>query len=80
MKLSSLIPTLLGLVSLSFISLGLWFGRTYDYAPSIGFFLGIMFFLLAGQVSGKLKKLEEKQREEEKRNKKGLSCRNIMNW
>ena len=42
MKLSSLIPNLLGLVSLSFVSLGLWFGRTYDYAPSIGFFLGII--------------------------------------
>ncbi|MEJ8767072.1 hypothetical protein WKU33_14620 [Oceanobacillus sp. HCA-5259] len=78
MKLSSLIPTLLGLVSLFFISLGLWFGSTYNYAPFLGFVLGIIFFLLAGQVSGKLKKREEKRNEEEKRNG-GLSCRIIMN-
>lgn len=44
MKIFSVIFILL---SLTFMALGLWFGMTYDYAPTVGFVIGSIFYLLS---------------------------------
>lgn len=65
MRLSVIVPTLLAFVSLFFIAIGIWFQRDYAFAPYIGYLLGIIFFLLAGQVTGVLRKKEEEKEKED---------------
>lgn len=64
MRLSFIVPTLLAFVSLFFIAIGIWFRDSYTYAPYVGYLLGIIFFLLAGQATGILKNREEEKEKE----------------
>jgi len=61
MRLSVIVPTMLGFVSLFFIVIGIWYRNTYAFAPNVVFLLGVIFFLLAGQVTGVLRKKEEEK-------------------
>ncbi|UYG98180.1 hypothetical protein [Cytobacillus firmus] len=64
MRLSFVIPTLLGMVSLFFISAGVGLRTLYSYAPLLGYMLGIIFFLFAGKATSVLRKREEKKEKE----------------
>ncbi|MCA1203320.1 MULTISPECIES: hypothetical protein [Bacillaceae] len=64
MRLSFIVPTLLGLISLFFISAGLGLRTINLYFPLIGYVLGIIFFLLAGKATGILRKKEEGKEKE----------------
>lgn len=35
------------LLSFTFMALGLWLGRMYDYAPTVGIIIGLIFYLLS---------------------------------
>lgn len=64
MKILNVIPTLLGMLSLFFISAGIGLGNLYAYAPLLGYILGIIFFLIAGKATEILRKKENKEMED----------------
>ncbi|GLO65022.1 MULTISPECIES: hypothetical protein [Bacillaceae] len=64
MRGSFVVPRLLILVGVFFISAGVGLRNINTYVPILGIVVGILFFLLAGHISRLLGKKEEQIRKE----------------